>query len=104
MTWPQYRRREFTFAGEVHRLEPQPHEILTLLLLNRGRWVDRETIFEALWPHPDWSPIDPSASILVAISKVRHIVGRAAVVVWSPRAGGSRYRPLDVAYMLKERW
>lgn len=56
MTWPQYKRRECTFEGLVVRLTPTECELLSTLLVRRGRVVSYGDIIEALWPDPECEP------------------------------------------------
>jgi DNA-binding SARP family transcriptional activator len=48
------------------------------LLLNRGRTVRREKLFEVLWPHSEWSPT--ASSLKVAMHALRRILAETDAV------------------------
>jgi two-component SAPR family response regulator len=50
-------------------------DLFQYLLVNRGRVVRRERLFEVLWPGNEWSPT--ASSLKVAIHSLRRILGDA---------------------------
>lgn len=50
-------------------------DLFQYLLVNRGRVVRRERLFEVLWPDNEWSPT--ASSLKVAIHSLRRILGDA---------------------------
>lgn len=56
MTMPQYRRRECTYRGQTVKLTPTETEIVSTLLVLRGRHVPFNDLIEILWPNPDEEP------------------------------------------------
>lgn len=58
------------------------------LLLNRGRIIRREKLFETLWPGAAWSP--STSSLKVAVHAVRRTLDRAA-------GGRLDHRPIRIA-------
>ena len=56
MTMPQYRRRECTFNGQTVKLTPTETEIVSTLLVLRGRCVRKSELVEILFPNPDDEP------------------------------------------------
>lgn len=56
MTLPQSRRRQAIVNGELVTLEPGSHALLEVLLMNRGLWVEWETlcVHAGVLPHPGW--------------------------------------------------
>jgi two-component SAPR family response regulator len=50
-------------------------DLFQYLLVNRGRVVRREKLFEVLWPGNEWSPT--ASSLKVAIHSLRRILGDA---------------------------
>jgi DNA-binding winged helix-turn-helix (wHTH) protein len=61
--------RELRRNGRRIPLQPQPFQLLSLLLENAGRVVTREQIAERLWK--DYQVADPAQSLNVAVGKLR---------------------------------
>ena len=60
--------RHRLFRGdEVVALSPKAIETLILLVENRGKLLERETLMDALWPHV----IVEDANLTVAVSQLR---------------------------------
>jgi Tol biopolymer transport system component/DNA-binding winged helix-turn-helix (wHTH) protein len=65
-------------SGEMHkegrrvRLQPQPFQLLVLLLLNAGRIVTREDVRRELWPEDTF--VDFDHGLAVALSKLREAI------------------------------
>lgn len=71
MTWPQYLRRQCTFNGEVVNLSRTEAEIVSTLLMWRGRPVPKSTLISAVWPNPDLEPDWSENSIFVYAYRLR---------------------------------
>lgn len=59
MTWPQYKRRECLYKGNLIKLTRKETEVLMILLMNHPRPVTSEDLIVALYfnndDEPDWS-------------------------------------------------
>lgn len=75
MTWPQYRRREFTLDCHVVRLSHQQIEVLSVLLMRHPHPVPIGHLIEAVWPNPDLEPDAASNQISVILIKIRRTIG-----------------------------
>jgi DNA-binding response OmpR family regulator len=54
MTLPQYRRRKVIVDGVPIHLTPHEAELVALLLTSSPDvTISKETLVEAIWPHPD---------------------------------------------------
>ena len=65
-----YRRAECEFYRRKVRLTPLEADIVSTLLLNRGRPLIADDIVEAIY-HPDLEPETAHNCILVVISRIR---------------------------------
>jgi DNA-binding SARP family transcriptional activator len=66
-------------------------QLLQILLTNRGRLVPKDVLIEALWPSRD--PADPGANLGVLVSRARHALGEASLILNRP--GGYLYAEDD---------
>lgn len=74
MTLPQALRHEAMINGNLIRLRPLQHELLTLLLLRSpGHLVPAGDIVEALWPDPDRQPLATTDTIHFCVMQLRRI-------------------------------
>src|SRR5215472_5348605 len=93
--------RHRLFRGdEVIALSPKAIETLILLVENRGKLLERETLMDALWPHV----IVEDANLTVAISQLRKALNqngdKGEFIETIPRVG---YRFVaDVCEVIKE--
>lgn len=71
MTMPQYRRRECTYRGQTVKLTPTETEIVSTLLVLRGRCISREDLLVILWPNPDEEPDWASNMISVYLCRLK---------------------------------
>lgn len=62
-------------------------QLLQILLMDRGRLVPKDVLIEALWPGE--GPADPEANLAVLVSRARHAVGEASLILGRP--GGYLY-------------
>jgi len=78
-------RLELRVAGELVELELKPLEVLLQLLMNEGKVVSKEALFNAVWP--GLSVVE--GSLTTAVSKLRKALGDAqsTIVVTVPRVG-----------------
>ncbi len=70
-----------SFGGRLAR------HLLQILLRDRGRLVPKDVLIEALWPGQD--PADPGANLGVLVSRARHALGEASLILCRP--GGYLY-------------
>src|SRR5207244_3618266 len=80
--------RQRLFRGdEVVALSPKAIETLILLVENRGKLLERETLMDALWPHV----IVEDANLTVAVSQLRKALNQngdnAEFILTIPRVG-----------------
>src|SRR5262245_24548191 len=80
--------RHRLFRGdEVVALSPKAIETLILLVENRGKLLERETLMDALWPHV----IVEDANLTVAVSQLRKALNQngdnAEFILTIPRVG-----------------
>src|SRR5438105_8333383 len=93
--------RHRLFRGdEVVALSPKAIQTLILLVENRGKLLERETLMDALWPHV----IVEDANLTVAVSQLRKVLNQnadnAEFIETIPRVG---YRFVaDVCEVLEE--
>jgi len=80
-------RRRLLREGELVPLSPKAIEILTLLVQNPGKLLEREMLIEAVWP----DTIVEDANLTVAISQLRKAINengdRAEFIQTIPRVG-----------------
>jgi TolB-like protein/DNA-binding winged helix-turn-helix (wHTH) protein/Flp pilus assembly protein TadD len=93
-------RRRLFFGDEVVALSPKAIQTLILLVENRGKLLERETLMDALWPHV----IVEDANLTVAVSQLRKALNQngdnAEFIETIPRVG---YRFVaDVCEVIKE--
>jgi TolB-like protein/DNA-binding winged helix-turn-helix (wHTH) protein/Flp pilus assembly protein TadD len=94
--------RHRLFRGdEIVALSPKAIETLILLVENRGKLLERETLMEALWPHV----IVEDANLTVAVSQLRKALNQngdnAEFILTIPRVG---YRFVaDTCEVIEER-
>lgn len=62
-------------ALDLGALKPRARQLLRLLALKSGARVHREVLLEALWP--DATPEGGTRNLQVAVSSLRHVLGRA---------------------------
>jgi TolB-like protein/DNA-binding winged helix-turn-helix (wHTH) protein/tetratricopeptide (TPR) repeat protein len=93
--------RHRLFRGdEVVALSPKAIQTLILLVENRGKLLERETLMDALWPHV----IVEDANLTVAVSQLRKVLNQngdnAEFIETIPRVG---YRFVaDICEVIKE--
>src|SRR4029077_10983274 len=80
--------RQRLFRGDdVVALSPKAIETLILLVENRGKLLERETLMDALWPHV----IVEDANLTVAVSQLRKALNQngdnAQFILTIPRVG-----------------
>jgi pimeloyl-ACP methyl ester carboxylesterase/DNA-binding winged helix-turn-helix (wHTH) protein len=79
--------RELRVKGQVRAIEPKAFDLLTYLLENRDRAVDKEELQDAIWP----DVVVTEASLTRTIMKARKAVGddahRQKVIKTLPRRG-----------------
>jgi TolB-like protein/DNA-binding winged helix-turn-helix (wHTH) protein/Flp pilus assembly protein TadD len=93
-------RRRLFCGDEVVALSPKAIQTLILLVENRGKLLERETLMDALWPHV----IVEDANLTVAVSQLRKALNQngdnAEFIETIPRVG---YRFVaDVCEVIKE--
>ncbi len=70
-------------------------QLLQILLMERGRLVPKDVLIEALWPGE--GPADPVANLAVQVSRARHAVGEASLILGRP--GGYLYADDDRSWV-----
>jgi DNA-binding response OmpR family regulator len=80
MTWPQYRRGCCLLDGEQVYLTPTQTEIIAVLLVRRGCVIEREDLWEWVWPNPDAAP--DMKNIDVQVCKLRQRLGGVIENEW----------------------
>lgn len=65
----------------------RPRQLLQILLMHRGSLVPKDVLIEALWPGR--GPADPGANLGVLVSRARHALGEASLILSRP--GGYLY-------------
>ena len=74
MTWPQLRRGECTYQGQRVRLTRMECEVLSVLLMHRGRRVGLTMLIEAIYPDPDLEPDFAARCIMSILWRTRQKV------------------------------
>lgn len=71
MTWPMYRHRECRYRGRLVQLTRSETEVLSVLLLHRGRPLFAGQLLEAIYPDPDDEPDTAKKCLHVFLSDLR---------------------------------
>jgi DNA-binding response OmpR family regulator len=71
MTWPMYRHCECRYMERIVRLTRSETEVLSVLLLHRGRPLFAGQLLEALYPDPDEEPDTAKKCLHVFLSDLR---------------------------------
>jgi DNA-binding winged helix-turn-helix (wHTH) protein len=72
MSWPQFKRHEFSYRGVTYRATPKAVELLSVLLLRRGQFLSAAELTEALWPDPNSGPTFERDNIYQHICALNH--------------------------------
>jgi DNA-binding SARP family transcriptional activator len=73
----------------------RPRQLLQILLMERGSLVPKDVLIEALWPGK--GPADPGANLGVLVSRARHALGEASLILG--RRGGYLYAGDDRSWV-----
>lgn len=73
----------------------RPRQLLQILLMDRGRLVPKDVLIDALWPGE--GPADPDANLGVLVSRARHALGEASLILG--RRGGYLYADDDRSWV-----
>lgn len=60
----------------------RPRVLVRFLVINRGAFVARETLTEALWPRQ--APADPAANLSVVVNRARRALKEGSLIVTGP--------------------
>lgn len=80
MTCPMVHRHEVEVRGKVERVTPWVHNVLVVLLMNRGRFLTVDDLIPCVWPDPDQEPDFAADLVRKAICYMRDIHIRVLVV------------------------
>lgn len=89
MTWPNFRRKECWVRVDLSAMET---ELLSLLLIRRGKYVSKEEIIEVLWPDADTQRLATHSAINIIVKALRDKLGlqgnqRKALITVHPALG-----------------